>query len=57
MSASGELTTTDVAELGRLLHRLNDDMDVYRPLLARTTAADPVPPFPGPPGRPRPAEG
>lgn len=36
----------EVAEFLRLLRRLNDDLEVYRPLLARTTAADPVPPFP-----------
>jgi DNA-binding MarR family transcriptional regulator len=36
----------DVADFLRLLSRLNDDLDSYRPLLARTTAADPVPPFP-----------
>ena len=36
----------DVAAFLRLLSRLNDDLDAYRPLLARTTAADPVPPFP-----------
>lgn len=39
--------TPDVAAFLRLLSRLNDDLDVYRPLLARTTAADPIPPFPG----------
>jgi DNA-binding MarR family transcriptional regulator len=37
----------DVAAFLRLLSRLNDDLDTYRPLLARATAADPVPPFPG----------
>ena len=37
----------DVAALERLLRRLNDDLDEYRPLLARATAAEPVPPFPG----------
>ena len=39
--------TPDVAAFLRLLARLNDDLDTYRPLLARTTAADPIPPFPG----------
>jgi DNA-binding MarR family transcriptional regulator len=39
--------TPDVAAFLRLLSRLNDDLDAYRPLLARTTAADPIPPFPG----------
>jgi DNA-binding MarR family transcriptional regulator len=37
----------EMSEFLRLLRRLNDDLEVYRPLLARTTAADPVPPFPG----------
>jgi DNA-binding MarR family transcriptional regulator len=36
----------DVAEFLRLLSRLNDDLEHYRPLLARTTAADPIPSFP-----------
>jgi hypothetical protein len=36
----------EVAAFLRLLSKLNDDLDTYRPLLARTTAADPVPPFP-----------
>jgi len=48
--------TSDAAAFLRLLTRLNDDLDTYRPLLARTTAADPIPPFPGsaarPPGHP-----
>ena len=39
--------TADVAAFLRLLSRLNDDLDTYRPLLARATAADPVPAFPG----------
>jgi len=42
----------EVAEFLRLLSKLNDDLDTYRPLLARTTAADPVPPFPTRTGRP-----
>lgn len=36
----------DVTEFLRLLRRLNDDLDRYRPALQATTAADPVPPFP-----------
>jgi DNA-binding MarR family transcriptional regulator len=36
----------DAAVFLRLLSRLNDDLDSYRPLLARASAADPVPPFP-----------
>ena len=36
----------DAAMFLRLLSRLNDDLESYRPLLARATAADPVPPFP-----------
>ena len=36
----------DIALFLHLLSRLNDDLETYRPLLARTTAADPVPPFP-----------
>jgi DNA-binding MarR family transcriptional regulator len=44
--------TPDVAAFLRLLSRLNDDLDTYRPLLARTTAADPIPPFPGSAARP-----
>lgn len=39
----------DVETFDRLLRRMNDDLDTYRPLLARTTAADPVPPFPAQP--------
>lgn len=45
--------TPDVAAFLRLLSRLNDDLDTYRPLLARTTAADPIPPFPGSAARSR----
>ena len=45
--------TPDVAAFLRLLSRLNDDLDTYRPLLARTTAADPIPPFPGDAARSR----
>ena len=36
----------DVDELVRLLGRLNDDVEQYRPVLQRTSASDPVPPFP-----------
>jgi DNA-binding MarR family transcriptional regulator len=44
----------EVSAFLTLLSRLNDDLDAYRPLLARTTAADPIPPFPvrGTPGSP-----
>jgi DNA-binding MarR family transcriptional regulator len=38
----------DVETLCRLLGRINDDLEAYRPVLARTAATERVPPFPAP---------
>jgi DNA-binding MarR family transcriptional regulator len=45
----GRWDDDDVEDLAVLLTRLNDDLETYRPLLVRVTAAEPVPPFPARP--------